>query len=252
MNPPQIGDVEDRPSLELLPALLFLDNVHLALCADQMKMVDEHGGKLGNFYLDAAKKLLPSIEQKLLEDHVLHPLLKYITIKMRILLQPQNSDSLRVMKRLYRLSKKYSRNCDKNTIYCFCAVLYIERVYLSVVLRFGEVENRNETLTRMRVMLDEYPQHKEHSFAKLCSSHFDHCMTNLSVEKNDVIQADLCASKMLESKPNPVMKSIALQYQAVVRLNTPQTFLTTQEIDFIQQKIEAARKGNCFFSPPPP
>ena len=235
------NELQDQFHSELIPVLLFLDNVHLALCADQMRLLDENGEKLGKTYLDVAEKKQMSIEKSKLEDHVLHPALKYFTIKMRILLLQQNNNVLRVIKNLYRTSKNYSKNCDMNSIYCFCAHVYFERVYLSVFSRFGEVDNKNKKMTELKETFDNFPQHHSFSFVKFCFVNFFHQMIEMSIEKDDVMQTDWIANKMLENEPNLVMKTVAWQYQAVVRLNTPKSFFTTHEIKYIEQIIEAVK-----------
>ena len=207
-----------------------------------MRLLDANGEKLGRKYLTLAEELLPQLDKNSLKDHTLHAELKYIIIKIRLLILQQDDNALKVIKKLYKSSKNLNKNCDNNTINCFTANMYLEMVYLAALSRFGETEMKNRILAKLQEMFDKYPQHNQNSFVKHRLVIFYHQIIEIPIAQNDVIQTDIYASKMLENEPNTVMKAVALQYQAVVRLNTSQTYFKTEQIQFIEDMIASAKR----------
>ena len=220
-----------------LQLFIFLDNLYLSFCAYQMLLVDEDGTKLGSNYLTRAESLLPRLDKNQRQDHILHVELRYITIKLRSIILQQNDNDLKVMKTLYKNSRKINKKCDNSCINCFRTNNYLEMIYLTALARFGETDRKNEVMTKVQEMFEMYPQHNTDPFIKYQLDIFYNNIMEMYTAQNDAIQTDKYAETILKRNPDPVLKALALQRQIIVRLNKCQTFLTSEETNFINQLV---------------
>ncbi|XP_075254780.1 uncharacterized protein LOC142346156 [Convolutriloba macropyga] len=213
---------------------IFLDNLHLSYCANQMLLIDSNGEKTGEKYMKRAEDLLPQISEWFEKDHILHAKFKFIIIKIRQLILQQDDDAKRTVKKLYISSKKISKNCNNSSIYCFCTKLYFGTVYLAALIRFAEIESRNKLVSEIQIMFDEHPEHKDIPFVKNQLILFYQQNMEITSAQNDVIKTNYYSEKILQLSADEVRKATALERQAVVRLNTPQEYLTTDETKCIE------------------
>ena len=184
-----------KEELKDIAMFVFLDNLYLAYCTDQMRLLDENGEKLGKIYLKKSEKLFEDLDKNQKESHILHVAIRFAVIKMRIAGLEQDDNSFKDLKKLYRSLKHLNKNCDNNTLNCFIANLYLEMTYLASLARFGDVEKRNEIFSKVQDLFDDYPQHQKHPIVNFALVIFYQLGIELAMSRNDVFQTDRYVEK---------------------------------------------------------